>query len=108
MRDTLTIPQGNNLNVRAGELRERHTPSQGKSLSADSTLRTRTDGHEASAAVPTMLAASRPATAIARAIVFSGTGIHKSVPFQVDSSVVTGHHSCDCIGMRSVTRQLLA
>jgi hypothetical protein len=35
VRDTLTIPQGNNLNGRAGELRERHTPSQGKSLSAD-------------------------------------------------------------------------
>ena len=34
MRDTLTIPQGNNVSGRAGELRERHTASQGKSLGA--------------------------------------------------------------------------
>jgi hypothetical protein len=33
--DTLTIPRGNNVSGRAGELRERHTASQGKSLSAD-------------------------------------------------------------------------
>jgi hypothetical protein len=35
-RDTLTIPQGNKVSGRAGELLERHTASQGKSLSADS------------------------------------------------------------------------